>query len=177
MGGLGHMGVKLAAAMGAEVTVLSQTLTKQEDGLRFGAKHYYATSERETFKDLASSFDLILNTVSANLDLDAYLDLLRVDGTLVSVGAPRSPTVPVGLLADRGGAAWPDQRSAGMPETQEMLDFCAEHGRRARDRADRRRRGRRGLRARRAQRRPLPLRDRHRHAPPRNALVRPGYEM
>ena len=79
--------------MGAEVTVLSQTLGKQEDGLRFGAKHYYATADRETFKKLRSSFDLILNTVSANLTLDAYLRLLRVDGTMVIVGAAvGSPT-------------------------------------------------------------------------------------
>ena len=77
--------------MGAEVTVLSQTLSKHDDGLRFGAKHYFATTERETFKELRSSFDLILNTVSANLDLDGYLRLLRVDGTLVNVGAPAPP--------------------------------------------------------------------------------------
>ena len=92
MGGLGHVAVQIAAAMGAEVTVLSQTLSKHDDGLRFGAKHYYATSDRATFKQLRSSFDLILNTVSANLPLDAYLSLLRVDGTLVNVGAPASPT-------------------------------------------------------------------------------------
>ena len=91
MGGLGHVAVKIAAAMGAEVTVLSQTLSKQEDGLRFGAKHYYATSEERRSRELAGSFDFILNTVSADLDINAYMRLLRVDGTLVNVGAPSKP--------------------------------------------------------------------------------------
>src|SRR5450830_242649 len=88
MGGLGHMGVKIAHAMGAEVTVLSQSLKKQEDGLRLGADHYYATSNPETFEKLAGSFDLVVNTVSAAIDVDAYLSLLAVDGALVNVGAP-----------------------------------------------------------------------------------------
>jgi alcohol dehydrogenase (NADP+) len=128
MGGLGHVGVQIAAAMGAEVTVLSQTLSKKEDGLRFGAKEYYATSERETFKKLRSSFDLILNTVSANLDLDAYLRLLRVDGTLVTVGAPPTPDKlqACSLIAGRRSLA--GSAIGGLPDTQEMLDFCAEHG-------------------------------------------------
>jgi alcohol dehydrogenase (NADP+) len=128
MGGLGHVAVKIAAAMGAEVTVLSQSLSKQEDGLRFGAKHYYATSERDTFKALKSSFDLILNTVSANLDLDRYLSLLRVDGTLVSVGAPSQPDSfrAFSLIGGRRNMA--GSPIGGLPETQEMLDFCAEHG-------------------------------------------------
>jgi alcohol dehydrogenase (NADP+) len=128
MGGLGHVAVKIAAAMGAEVTVLSQTLGKREDGLRFGAKHYYATSERDTFKALAGSFDLILNTVSANLDLDRYLSLLRVDGTLVSVGAPSQPERfrAFSLISGRRGMA--GSSIGGLAETQEMLDFCAAHG-------------------------------------------------
>ena len=92
MGGLGHVAVKLAAAMGAEVTVLSQSLSKQEDGLRFGAKDYYATSERSTFKELAGRFDFILNTVSANLDLGAYLSLLRPNGVMARSGFRPSPT-------------------------------------------------------------------------------------
>jgi uncharacterized zinc-type alcohol dehydrogenase-like protein len=128
MGGLGHVGVQLAAAMGAEVTVLSQTLSKKEDGLRFGAKHYYATSDRATFKELASSFDMILNTVSANLDVDAYLRLLRVDGTLVNVGAPSAPDKfhAFSLIGARRSLA--GSSIGGQPDTQEMLDFCAEHG-------------------------------------------------
>jgi uncharacterized zinc-type alcohol dehydrogenase-like protein len=127
MGGLGHVAVKIAAAMGAEVTVLSQSLSKQEDGLRFGAKHYYATSERETFKTLKSSFDLILNTVSANLPLDRYLSLLRVDGTLVSVGAPSQPDTFGAFSLISGRRSMAGSPIGGLPETQEMLDFCAEH--------------------------------------------------
>jgi alcohol dehydrogenase (NADP+) len=128
MGGLGHVAVQIAAAMGAEVTVLSQTLSKQDDGLRFGAKHYYATSDRATFKGLTSSFDLILNTVSANLDVDAYLRLLRVDGTLVNVGAPSAPDKfhAFSLIGARRSLA--GSAIGGLRDTQEMLDFCAEHG-------------------------------------------------
>ncbi|WP_206915435.1 NAD(P)-dependent alcohol dehydrogenase [Alicyclobacillus acidoterrestris] len=128
MGGLGHMAVKLAHAMGAEVTVLSQTLKKKEDGLRLGADHYYATSDPETFEKLASSFDLIVNTVSAKIDLNAYLSLLAVDGTMVNVGAPPEP-MPVQVFS-----LIPYRRSfagsviGSIRETQEMLDFCAEHG-------------------------------------------------
>ncbi|HZZ96590.1 MAG TPA: NAD(P)-dependent alcohol dehydrogenase [Jatrophihabitantaceae bacterium] len=128
MGGLGHMGVKIAHAMGAEVTVLSQSLSKQDDGERFGADHYHATSDEETFKKLAGSFDLIVNTVSATLPMQKYLSLLKVDGTLVSVGAPAEPLeVPAfGLIA--GAKTWAGSQIGGIPETQEMLDFCAEHG-------------------------------------------------
>jgi uncharacterized zinc-type alcohol dehydrogenase-like protein len=128
MGGLGHVAVQIAAAMGAEVTVLSQTLSKQEDGLRFGAKHYYATSDRNTFKELASSFDLILNTVSANLKVDAYLGLLRVDGTLVNVGAPSAPDSFHAFSLIRGRRSLAGSAIGGLPDTQEMLDFCAAHG-------------------------------------------------
>src|SRR5688500_8221562 len=91
LGGLGHMAVKIAHAMGAEVTVLSQSLKKQEDGLRLGADHYFATSDPGTFDALASSFDLVINTVSAPIDVSAYLGLLAVDGALVNVGAPAEP--------------------------------------------------------------------------------------
>ncbi|MEF2968681.1 NAD(P)-dependent alcohol dehydrogenase [Paenibacillus sp. M1] len=127
LGGLGHMAVKLAHAMGAEVTVLSQTLRKKEDGLRLGADHYYATGDPETFKKLAGSFDLIVNTVSAEIDINAYLSLLALDGTLVNVGAPAEP-LPVQVFS-----LIPHRRSfagsmiGGIRETQEMLDFCAEH--------------------------------------------------
>jgi len=126
LGGLGHMGVKLAAAMGAKVTVLSQSLKKMEDGLRLGAAEYYATSDPETFDTLAGSFDLILNTVSANLDLNAYLSLLDTDGTLVELGMPEHPmTVPVvPLVSQRRSLS--GSMIGGIAETQEMLDFCAE---------------------------------------------------
>ncbi|NCT92444.1 NAD(P)-dependent alcohol dehydrogenase [Cellulomonas sp. APG4] len=128
MGGLGHMGVKLAHAMGAEVTVLSQSLKKQEDGLRLGADHYYATSDPTTFEHLAGSFDLILNTVSAQFDMNAYLSLLAVDGTMVLVGAPPKalPVQAFSLIPARRTLAGSTIGSIG--ETQEMLDFCAEHG-------------------------------------------------
>ncbi len=126
-GGLGHMAVKLAHAMGAEVTVLSQTLSKKEDGLRLGADHYYATSDPETFKKLAGSFDLIINTVSAKIDINAYLSLLGLEGTLVNVGAPAEPLeVNVfSLIGHRRSFA--GSMIGGIRETQEMLDFCAEH--------------------------------------------------
>jgi alcohol dehydrogenase (NADP+) len=127
LGGLGHMGVKLAKAMGAKVTVLSQSLKKMEDGLRLGADEYYATSDPDTFAKLAGSFDLILNTVSANLDLGDYLNLLAVDGTLVELGIPEHPMpVPVFPLA-AGRRSLSGSMIGGIPETQEMLDFCAEH--------------------------------------------------
>ncbi len=127
LGGLGHMGVKIAAALGAEVTVLSQSLRKQDDAKRFGADHYYATSDASTFQQLAGRFDLIVNTVSANLDLDSYLSLLRVDGTLVNVGAPEHP-VSLSVFSLIGGRrTLAGSMIGGIRETQEMLDFCAEH--------------------------------------------------
>ncbi|MFI5906098.1 NAD(P)-dependent alcohol dehydrogenase [Dactylosporangium sp. NPDC051541] len=127
LGGLGHMAVKLAHAMGADVTVLSQSLKKREDGLALGATAYYATEDPDTFTALAGSFDLILNTVSAPLDLDAYLGLLAVDGVLSTVGAPAEPmSVHAGsLLFQRRVLA--GSIIGGLRETQEMLDFCAEH--------------------------------------------------
>lgn len=127
MGGLGHMGVQIAHAMGAEVTVLSRTLNKKEDGLALGADHYYATSETETFEKLAGEFDLIINTVSAQIDLNAYLGLLNLDGTLVNVGAPAEPLSlnVFNLIAHRRSFA--GSMIGGIRETQEMLDFCAEH--------------------------------------------------
>jgi alcohol dehydrogenase (NADP+) len=127
LGGLGHVGVKLGAAMGADVTVLSQSLKKMEDGLRLGAKHYYATSDRDTFKKLRNNFDLILNTVSANLNLGAYLQLLDVDGTLVELGIPEHPMeVPAFPLA-LARRSLSGSNIGGIAETQEMLNFCAEH--------------------------------------------------
>ncbi|MEH0576100.1 MULTISPECIES: NAD(P)-dependent alcohol dehydrogenase [Streptomyces] len=128
MGGLGHMGVKIAHALGAEVTVLSQSLRKQEDGLKLGADHYHATSDENTFKELAGTFDLILSTVSAPLNLDAYLSLLRTDGAFVNVGAPEEP-VALNLFSVIGGRkTLAGSGIGGIQETQEMLDFCAEHG-------------------------------------------------
>jgi alcohol dehydrogenase (NADP+) len=127
LGGLGHMGVKLAKAMGAHVTVLSQSLKKMEDGLRLGADEYYATSDPDTFAKQAGRFDLILNTVSANLNMGDYLNLLAVDGTLVELGIPEHPmAVPVFPLG-AGRRSLSGSMIGGIAETQEMLDFCAEH--------------------------------------------------
>lgn len=128
LGGLGHLAVKLAHAMGSEVTILSQSLKKKEDGLRIGANHYYATNDPETFKKLAGTFDLIVNTVSAKVDVNAYLSLLAVDGTMVNVGAPADPlSVHVmSLIGHRRSYA--GSMIGGIRETQEMLDFCAEQG-------------------------------------------------
>jgi uncharacterized zinc-type alcohol dehydrogenase-like protein len=128
MGGLGHMGVKIAHALGAEVTVLSQSLRKKEDGLKLGADHYYATSDPQTFEELRGTFDLILSTVSAPLNLDQFLSLLRTDGAFVNVGAPEEP-VALNLFSVIGGRkTLAGSGIGGIQETQEMLDFCAEHG-------------------------------------------------
>jgi uncharacterized zinc-type alcohol dehydrogenase-like protein len=128
LGGLGHMAVKLGVAMGAEVTVLSQSLKKMEDGLRLGATNYYATSDRDTFKNLRNSFDIILNTVSANLDLGRYLEMVDRDGVFVELGAPEHPLVvpPFSIIGMRRSIS--GSMIGGIPETQEMLDFCAQHG-------------------------------------------------
>jgi uncharacterized zinc-type alcohol dehydrogenase-like protein len=127
MGGLGHMAVKIAHAMGAEVTVISQTLSKQEDGLKLGADHYYASSDPSTFKELRSSFDLIINTISADMDIDAYARTLRLNGTMVFVGLPENPqSFSAGSLIG-GRRSLAGSNIGGIPETQEMLDFCAEH--------------------------------------------------
>jgi uncharacterized zinc-type alcohol dehydrogenase-like protein len=128
LGGLGHMAVKLASAMGAEVTVLSQSLKKQEDGRRLGADDYFATSDPDTFSRLAGRFDLIVNTVSAPIDVNAYLSLLAVDGALVNVGAPAEP-LSLNVMALIGGRrTFAGSMIGGIALTQEMLDFCAEHG-------------------------------------------------
>ena len=128
LGGLGHMAVKLAHALGAEVTVLSQSLKKQEDGLRLGADDYYATSDPETFEQLAGRFDLIINTVSAPIDVDAHLSLLAMHGALVNVGAPAEALSLHVMSLVSGGRSYAGSAIGGIAETQEMLDFCAEHG-------------------------------------------------
>jgi uncharacterized zinc-type alcohol dehydrogenase-like protein len=128
LGGLGHMGVKLAHALGAEVTVLSQSLKKQADGKRLGADYFYATSDPATFTKLKKYFDLIICTVSAGIDWNQYLELLDVDGTMVVVGVP-DQDVPVNaskLIMGRRSLA--GSVIGGIRETQEMLDFCGKHG-------------------------------------------------
>jgi len=126
LGGLGHMAVKLAAALGAEVTVLSTSRGKQADAQRLGAQGFEVTTERATFRKLARRFDLIIDAVSAEHDLNAYLGLLRPHGAMVLVGAPPK-AAPVGAFALIGG----NRRLAGssiggIKATQEVLDFCAQ---------------------------------------------------
>jgi len=128
MGGLGHMAVKIAHARGAEVTVLSQSLSKKDDGLRLGADHYFATSDPATFSELRNHFDLIINTVSAPLNINAYLKLLRLDGALVNVGAPPEPLPIQVFTLFNNRRTFAGSSIGGIRETQEMLDFCAEHG-------------------------------------------------
>jgi uncharacterized zinc-type alcohol dehydrogenase-like protein len=128
MGGLGHMGVKIAHALGAEVTVLSQSLRKKDDGLKLGADHYYATADPKTFEELQGSFDLIVSTVSAPLDFNAYLSLLKTEGALVNVGAPEEPVSLNLFSVIGGGKTLAGSMIGGIAETQEMLDFCAGHG-------------------------------------------------
>ena len=127
MGGLGHMGVQIAHALGAEVSVLSRTLGKQEDGKSLGAAHYYATEDEATLKTLRNSFDIVLNTVSADLEMDRYVALLRPLGAMVNVGLPNRPySVRPGALVGRSRVL-AGSNIGGIPDTQEMLDFCAEH--------------------------------------------------
>ncbi|CQR62200.1 NAD(P)-dependent alcohol dehydrogenase [Streptomyces leeuwenhoekii] len=128
LGGLGHMGVKIAHALGAEVTVLSQSLRKKDDGLKLGADHYHATSDPKTFEELAGTFDLIVSTVSAPLDFGAYLSLLKTHGTLANVGAPEEPVSLNLFSVIGGGKSLAGSMIGGIAETQEMLDFCAAHG-------------------------------------------------
>lgn len=128
LGGLGHMGVKIARALGAEVTVLSHSDRKREDALRMGAHHFVATRDPKVFDQYANHFDLIVNTVSARLDMEGYFGLLKVDGTLVVVGIPDEPLTfgPAALIGKRRSYA--GSMIGSMHETQEMLDFCAKHG-------------------------------------------------
>lgn len=128
MGGLGHMAVKIAHALGAEVSVISQTLSKQEDGLAFGADHYYASSDPATFKELRNSFDLIINTISADMDIDAYVRTLRLNGSMVFVGLPENKQLFGAGALIGGRRSMAGSNIGGIRETQEMLDFCAEHG-------------------------------------------------
>jgi uncharacterized zinc-type alcohol dehydrogenase-like protein len=127
LGGLGHMGVKIAHALGAEVSVLSHSLKKREDGRRMGADNFYATSDSETFKKLKGYFDLIINTLAIEIEWDDYLGLLGLDGTMVVVGIPekQTPINPSTLIMARRNLA--GSVIGGIRETQEMLDFCSNH--------------------------------------------------
>ncbi|MET0328957.1 MAG: NAD(P)-dependent alcohol dehydrogenase [Luteimonas sp.] len=128
LGGLGHMAVKFAVAMGARVTVLSTSESKREDALKLGAHDFAATREKDTFKTLARTFDFIVDSVSAPHDYNAYLSLLKTDGTMILLGVPEQPApVAAGsLIMQRRRLT--GSLIGGIRETQEMLDFCAEHG-------------------------------------------------
>ncbi len=128
MGGLGHVAIKIAHAMGTEVTVLGRTLSKRDDGLRFGADDYRATSDPVTFDDLAGSFDLIINTVGGGGGLDAYLNLLRLEGVLVVAGVSANAFDFHGSLLGGERRIIASTKNGGIRQCQEMLDFCAEHG-------------------------------------------------
>lgn len=127
LGGLGHMGVKLAHAMGAEVSVLSHSDKKEADAKRLGADHFYNTAEKSTFKNLANTFDLIINTVSAGLDFNQYLSLLKRDGTMVVVGIPEKDVSLQVFSLVGGRRSLAGSLIGGIKETQEMLDFCSTH--------------------------------------------------
>lgn len=127
LGGLGHMGVKFAAALGANVSVLSHSENKREDALRMGAKNFYAIKSNEDLKNLEKKFDLILNAVSAKIDIGAYLNTLKLDGTMVVVGLPEvpyelSPGVLIGARRSLAGSM-----IGGMAQLQEMIDFAGKH--------------------------------------------------
>lgn len=127
MGGLGHMGVQIAAALGADVSVISQTMSKEADGRRFGASHYYATNDPKTLKSLKHSFDLIICTVSTSTDLTSFVNCLRPGGAFVDVGLPQHKSqIALGALCE-GNRILAGSQIGGIAETQEMLDFCAAH--------------------------------------------------
>lgn len=126
LGGLGHMGVKLAAAMGAQVTVFSTSPSKEEDARKLGAHKFVVTKEPANLEPLAGSFDFILDAVSAPHDLNMYLNLLRREGVMTLVGAPEKPLEVHAFSLITGGRSLAGSMIGGIRQTQEMLDFCAE---------------------------------------------------
>jgi uncharacterized zinc-type alcohol dehydrogenase-like protein len=128
LGGLGHMAVKFGVAFGAEVTVLSTSAKKEADAKKLGAHKFVVTTDPEQVKGVKGYFDFILDTVSAEHDMDLYLSLLRTDGAHICVGVPSEPysVRPFSTIVGRKSLA--GSSIGGLPETQEMLDYCAEHG-------------------------------------------------
>lgn len=127
LGGLGHMGVKLAASMGAEVTMLSHSPSKAADAKRLGAHHFVLTSDEEQANACMGTFDFILDTASAEHDYNFYLGMLRTNGVMVCVGAPPAPAQVPAFNLIMGRKTLAGSLIGGIPETQEMLDYCAEH--------------------------------------------------
>ncbi len=128
LGGLGHMAVKIASAMGAEVTMLSTSPKKEADARKLGATGFGLTSDDATFKRLGGHFDLIIDTISAPHDYNKYLGLLRLEGAMVLLGVPPAPTPVAATSLIFGRKTLSGSLIGGIAETQEMLDFCAEHG-------------------------------------------------
>lgn len=127
LGGLGHMGVKLAVAMGADVTMISHSRNKEEDALRLGAHHFLYSGDEQQMRDHRNHFDVIMNAVSADIDVVPYLNLLGLDGTMALVGAPPNPLqIPAFALFDQRRTL-AGSMIGGIAETQEMLDFCGTH--------------------------------------------------
>lgn len=127
LGGLGHMGVKLAVSMGADVTVFSTSPSKEADAKRLGAQHFIVSKDAEAMAAAAGKFDFILDTVSADHDMAGYLDLLDWEGTLVLVGLPSAPMPISAFSLISGNRNFAGSGIGGIAETQEMLDYCAEH--------------------------------------------------
>ena len=127
LGGLGHMGVKFGVAFGAEVTVLSTSPSKEKAAKELGAHHFVVTSDPEQLKAVKGSFDFILDTVSANHDMNMYLSLLKTNGIHICVGVPTEPITIHAFSLLGGRKSVSGSGIGGIPETQEMLDFCAEH--------------------------------------------------
>jgi alcohol dehydrogenase (NADP+) len=126
-GGLGHVGVQISHALGASTIVINKSEEQHDDATRMGAEEFRTTADPRTYEELANSLDLIVSTVPASYDLDAHLNLLTQDGTFVNLGVPEKPLSiePYSLLTHRRSLA--GSMSGGIPETQEMVDFCAEH--------------------------------------------------
>ena len=127
LGGLGHMAVKFGVAFGAEVTVLSSSASKKDDAFKLGAHKFVVTSDAEQFKNAAGYFDFIIDTVSAPHDYNQYLSSLAANGVHICVGAPPSPSEIYSFSLIMGRKSLAGSLIGGIPETQEMLDFCAEH--------------------------------------------------
>jgi uncharacterized zinc-type alcohol dehydrogenase-like protein len=127
LGGLGHVAVKLAASMGAEVTMLSTSRAKEADARRLGAQAFESTKDEATFRKLAGRFDLIIDTISAPHDYNRYLKMLRVQGTMVLVGIPPEPTPVAANSLIQANRRLAGSSIGGIRETQEMLDYCARH--------------------------------------------------
>ncbi|OON65387.1 NAD(P)-dependent alcohol dehydrogenase [Hymenobacter sp. CRA2] len=127
LGGLGHMGVKFGVAFGAEVTVLSTSPSKEADAEALGAHHFVVTSDEEQVKAVQGSFDFILDTVAADHDVPLYLSLLKTSGTHILVGAPPKPMEIPAFALIPGRKSVSGSTIGGIAETQEMLNFCAEH--------------------------------------------------